>query len=152
MKKRSQGGHAAVEVALMAPWIFLLFVAVLDFGFYAYAGIATADAARVAALHTSAGAGSAADSQAACEYVLAELRNMPNLGSAACSCAGAGCIAGPATVSAIALDGVDSIAGQPPVPASQVTVTYTTPQLFPLPWMLGQMTFTRITQMRVREE
>ena len=152
MKRQNRGGHAAVEVALMAPWIFLLFVAVLDFGFYAYAGIATADAARVAALHTSAGAGSADDSQAACEYVLAELKNMPNLGSATCSCFGATCTAGPASVTALAVDGVDSIVGQPGIPASQVTVTYTTPQLFPLPWMLGQMTFTRTTQMRVKED
>ncbi len=152
MKRQNRRGHAAVEVALMAPWIFLLFAAVLDFGFYAYAGIATADAARVAALHTSSGAGSAGDSLAACGYVLAELKNMPNLGSAACSCAGATCTAGPATVTAAAVDGADSVMGEPGIPASQVTVTYTTPQLFPLPWMPGQMTFTRTTQMRVKED
>src|SRR6476646_3701085 len=53
MRRDCRSGHAVVETALMAPWLFLFFIAIFDFGFYAYAGIVTANAARVAALHTS---------------------------------------------------------------------------------------------------
>ena len=44
---RSESGNSVVEVALMAPWIFFLFVGVFDFGFYAYAGICMENAARI---------------------------------------------------------------------------------------------------------
>jgi Flp pilus assembly protein TadG len=47
-------GTAAVEVALLLPWIVVSFMAVLDFGFSAYALIATQNAARVAATWGSA--------------------------------------------------------------------------------------------------
>src|SRR5947207_14797502 len=46
-------GHAVIEVSLMAPWIFFLFMGTLDFGFYSYAIIATQNAARVAVMQTS---------------------------------------------------------------------------------------------------
>jgi Flp pilus assembly protein TadG len=45
----SERGTAAVEVALLLPWIVVSFMAVLDFGFSAYALIATQNAARIAA-------------------------------------------------------------------------------------------------------
>jgi hypothetical protein len=35
------------------------------------------------------------------------------------------------------------------MPASRVAVTYQTVQLFPLPYMMGRMTLTRIAEMRV---
>ncbi|HEY4086318.1 MAG TPA: TadE/TadG family type IV pilus assembly protein [Bryobacteraceae bacterium] len=50
----SERGTAAVEVALLLPWIVVSFMAVLDFGFSAYALIATQNAARVAATWGSA--------------------------------------------------------------------------------------------------
>ena len=56
-KKRlfgSERGTAAVEVALLLPWIVVSFIAVLDFGFSAYALIATQNAARIAATWGSA--------------------------------------------------------------------------------------------------
>lgn len=40
-------GHAVIEVALLSPWIFFLFVGTLDMGFYTHALIATQNAARV---------------------------------------------------------------------------------------------------------
>ena len=54
-KPRRERGSAMVEVALMAPWIFFLFVGVFDFGFYAYSMIALENAARSAAIQTAAG-------------------------------------------------------------------------------------------------
>src|SRR6185312_11190459 len=50
----SERGTAAVEVALLLPWIVVSFMAVLDFGFAAYALIATQNAARIAATWGSA--------------------------------------------------------------------------------------------------
>ena len=32
-RKKREAGNAMVEVALMAPWIFFLFVGIFDFGF-----------------------------------------------------------------------------------------------------------------------
>ena len=51
--RHRNGGNAVIEVALMAPWIFFLFVGVLDFGFYAYSFISVENAARAAVLLTS---------------------------------------------------------------------------------------------------
>ena len=47
-RKAPNSGHAVVEIALMSPWILLLFVLIFDFGFYSYAAISTANAARAA--------------------------------------------------------------------------------------------------------
>ncbi len=144
-----QRGNAAIEVALISPWIFLLFIGIFDFGFYSYAAICTANAARVAALYTSAGASSAADSGQACLLAIEEMRQLPNIKTAVgCPAAcdpGSPCIAGPMTVTAVSVDpGVDGS------PASQVTVQYQTVQLFPIPGLAGQMTLKRVVQMRVR--
>src|SRR5690242_11566024 len=86
MRRRNTSGHAVIETALMAPWIFLLFIAIFDFGFYAYAGITTANAARAAALYTSTSTGAATDTAGACQYVLDELRKLPNVGAGTVSC------------------------------------------------------------------
>jgi Flp pilus assembly protein TadG len=147
-KKRRESGHALVEIALLSPWIFLLFMAIFDFGFYSYAAIATANSARVAALYTAGSPSSANDSAAACARVLEEMRALPNVGAAtACGACmpGTECTAGPIQVTATLLDpGADG------APASRVTVVYQTINLFPLPWLPGQMTITRQTQMRIK--
>jgi Flp pilus assembly protein TadG len=75
----SERGSAAVEVALLLPWIVASFIAVLDFGFSAYALIATQNAARIAATW---GAASQANQTAlpavACgTYALPEFRYAP---------------------------------------------------------------------------
>ncbi len=148
-RSHTQRGNAAIEVALISPWIFLLFVGIFDFGFYSYAGICTANAARVAALYTSSGPSTAADSGQACLLALEELRQLPNVKTAVTCPAtcnpGSACTAGPMTVTAVSVDpGVDGS------PASQVTVTYDTVQLFPIPGLAGKMTLKRVVQMRVR--
>ena len=149
-----QAGHAAVEIALMAPWIFLIVMAVFDFGFYAYSIIAVANAARVGALHTSGAPASAGASDFACAYAVEELRMLPNVGpGTTCSCgggSGATCTAGPITVVARFLNGAGGVPfGADGEPASEVSVTYQSPQLFPLPWLMGRLTITRVVQVKV---
>ena len=140
-------GQAAIEVALMSPWILLLFIAIFDFGFYAYTLISVENAARVAVMHTSGDPQTGDDSSFACFYAVQELRMMLNVGNSVncavgCS-AGSSCIAGPITVQALNVTGPD---GQP---ASQVTVAYQGIQLFPLPWLMGRLNVTRVAQMRI---
>lgn len=130
-------GHAVVEVALMAPWIFLLFIGTLDFGFYAYSAISVENAARSAVLYTSSSnsMGVASDSAGACYYVLQELKNLPNVGNLTA------CNATPLQVTAAAT----TISGQP---ASQVTVTYRSIQMIPIPWIPGVYNITRVAVVR----
>jgi Flp pilus assembly protein TadG len=152
-RKSRPGGHAAVEVALMSPWIFLLFIAVVDFGFYAYALISVENAARVGAFYASSTPGSAQDSAGACQYVLDELRTMPNIGNSVTTCGGSSPVSVTATLAqgSACPEGIDTPPpGIPVAQCTQVAVTYTTLQMFPLPWLTGQMTVTRIVQARVR--
>lgn len=137
-----RNGHASVEIALMAPWIFLLFIAVFDFGFYAYAASCTQNAARVAALSTAADVSTASSQTIGCAQALAELRMLPNVAAlpANYSCSGP-----PLTVTVNSLADTENPSKQ----FSRVAVTYRTVQLFPLPYLMGQMTMTRIADMRV---
>ena len=123
----------------MAPWIILLFLGVFDFGFYAYAAISTEHAARVAALYTSSSVSNQSDTTGACYYALQALQDLPNVGSGVTTCT-----ALPVQVNAAAVTGPDG------APASQVSVTYQTVPLFPIPGLMGQMTITRTVQMKVQ--
>jgi Flp pilus assembly protein TadG len=137
--KRRSGGHAAVEVSLLAPWILFLFIGVLDLGFYSYALICTQSAARVAVVFTSVRSATAADSAAACQSALGEMSMMANVRSLST------CNSYPLIVTATAVTGVDG------APASEVAVTYQTDQLIPIPGLLaGRLTVTRRAQMRVQ--
>ena len=132
-------GHAMLEAALLLPWVLFLFVGAFDLGFYNYALISTQNAARVAAWYTSQTNGTAADATTACTYALAELSSMPNVGTSVTTCASS-----PVVVTASQVTGVDGAL------ASQVKVSYTSPQLIPLPGALpGQFTFNRTVQMRL---
>jgi Flp pilus assembly protein TadG len=131
-------GHAVLEVALLSPWIFFLFVGTLDMGFYTHALIATQNAARAAAAHTSRNAFTAADSAAACQYALAELKAMSNVRTLA------NCNSTPLIVTASAVTGVDGW------PASSVSVTYQSNRMIPIPGLVGQLNVTRIVQMMVK--
>lgn len=134
-------GHAVVEVVLMAPWIFFLFAGALDMGFYEHALIATQNAARVAAEFTSGASNTAANSTAACQYALDELKTMPNVRSLS------SCGASPLVVTASKVTGIDGFK------ASSVSVTYTSDRLIPIPGLLmGQLTVTRTVQMRLRNQ
>ncbi|HZT33586.1 MAG TPA: TadE family protein [Bryobacteraceae bacterium] len=129
-----------MEFALLAPWVFFLFAGALDLGFYSYAMIATESASRVAALYTSSSQTSAADATGACQYVLAELKALPNVRNVS------SCSALPVQVTVTAGAGADNSE------ASTVSVTYQTPLLIPIPGVARQVTITRATQMLVREQ
>jgi len=140
-----QRGQAAVEVALMLPWIVLIFAAVTDFGFFAYAFISVENAARSAALYTSTDPLLAANAGAACQYAQYEAAYLPGV-AASCTGAAAG------TMSVTATLGGTQTCPPPSGTAfcdSIVTVTYTTVQLFPLPFLPGQFTINRTAQMRI---
>ena len=142
MKQRIQQsgrrGHAALEVALLSPWIFFLFIGTLDMGFYTHALIATQNAARAAAAHTSRNSLTAADSGSACQYALDELKAMSNVRTLA------NCGSTPLIVTATAVTGVDGW------PASSVSVTYQTNRMVPIPGLVGQLNITRTVQMMVK--
>jgi Flp pilus assembly protein TadG len=139
---RRQGkrrGSALIEITLIAPWFLFLSVGTLDVGIYSYSLIALENAVRVSSMYTSKSPSLASDQAGACTKVLAEMTNLPNLvGVSTCS-------ADPLIVTASSVTGPD---GQP---ASKVAVTYQTLSLIPIPGlMLGQMTITRESKMRVK--
>ena len=138
-RRGSRRGTSAIEFALMMPWFAFLFVGAFDWGFFAHALISTQSAARVAALYTSKGASTAADQATACTLALEEL-------SAAANVPGSGtCTSFPVVVTAAQVTGADN------QPASEVTVTYQTLSLIPIPGLLSrQFTFSRTIQMRLR--
>jgi Flp pilus assembly protein TadG len=134
--KRRRRGNAMLELVLLGPWVFFLFIGALDWGFYAYALISLQAAVRSAALYTSSSAATAGDSTTACTLVLAEMASLPNVGAA--------CGANP-VVSAASITGPDGAI------ATQVSVTYTSLSLIPIPGMLTkQFTITRTVKMRLR--
>jgi Flp pilus assembly protein TadG len=143
-RKRKRGG-AMLEMALLAPWFFFLFIGALDWGFYAYSLISMQAAIRTAVLYTSTGTipatglSTAADTVGACQLVVQELQYLPNIGTASNDCS-----SNP-IVTATAVTGPDAAA------ASQVTVTYQTMSLIPIPGLLAkQFTITRSGKMRLR--
>jgi len=129
-------GSAILELALLGPWVVLLFIGIFDWGFYAVALISLQSAARSAALYTSGSSATASDSATACTLVLAEMSSLPNIGAT--------CATNP-LVTATAVSGPDS------AKASRISVTYTSVSLIPLPGMLEkQFTITRTSTMRLR--
>ena len=138
-RRARQGGHAILEVSMVAPWLLFLFSGVFDMGFYEYCLISTENAARVAAFHTSSFSAYAGDSDGACQYALAEMKMLSNVNSLTT------CNAEPLVVTATSVTGVDGNA------ASSVSVTYTTNQLIPIPGLTGKTTIRRIVQMRIKQ-
>jgi Flp pilus assembly protein TadG len=142
VRKNRRRGGSALEMALCMPWLVFLFVGAFDWGFYAHALISTESAARVAALATSARAGTAGDQTLACKYAYEELKIISNVASASPNCS-----ALPVIVTA-----TSSPTGGPDGQAvSTVTVTYQTQTLIPIPGVLkSQATFNRTVTMRLR--
>ena len=130
---KAQRGNSLIEFSFLMPWYFFLFVGVFDFGFYDYSLIALQDGLRVAAINAALNG-----SSSACTYVIAALKNLPNIPSSLSTCT-----ATPVVVSTTSGTGPDG--------ASETTVsaTYTTPQVIPIPGLLlGQYTITRTLEMR----
>lgn len=150
MIARNQKGNSIIEFSLLMPWFLFLFTGVFDFGYYSYALIAVENAARVAALHSSANSTTANDQAGACALAAQELAGLPNVGSAYSG----GCTANPVTVTSNYCDGstacygsTDSVDGGP---AAYVTVTYQMPPLFRIP-IPGVTSITRSAEMRLRD-
>lgn len=134
-------GNNIIEFSLLMPWYIFLFAGAFDYGFYAYSLIATEDAARVAALYCSTSSSTKTDATTACGYALGQLQGLANVTS--CSTAGAT----PLSVTASSVAAADGSGNSD----TSVTVTYTTPQLIPIPGMFpGKLTIARTVQMRVR--
>jgi Flp pilus assembly protein TadG len=135
-RKNGRSGSSIIEMVLISPWIFFLFIGALDWGFYSSALISVEAAAHSAALYTSTSAGTSADSSGARTIVVKELANVPNVTD------------DNPVVTATSLTGAASPDG---AAATQVSVQYTTISLIPIPGLLKQQfTFTRIVTMRVK--
>ena len=159
VKRRSESGGAIVEIALLSPWIFFLFVGVFDLGFYAYGAICTQNAARAGAVQTAAGPGAAYQSNTlACNAALNELNLMPNV-MGVTSCAALPVIVKqltlcfPNAVPGVTCTGPTNCAdcgGHPKSASSQVSVTYQSGRFIPIPGILtNQLTITRIAEARI---
>ena len=155
-------GHAVMEVALIAPWIFFLFVATLDFGFYSYWIQAVANASRAAAVAAHDGVPDPANyannsdpdafsnaldqrREIACRQVQNELRGV--MGFDAVS---GFCTAAPLTVNLQRLDSTTSPVSADGNPSVLVTVTWQTAPLIPVPGILNQFTLRRDTELRIQ--
>ncbi len=137
--KRRSRGTALVEFVLIFPMLIFLFFGTLNIGFFIYALISVQNAATMAALDTSFSTGTSGSTTTACADVLGELNMMPNVASL------------PATCNALPLQvTAQSVTGPDSKPASKVTVTYRTLQLIPIPGLTGQLTITRVVEMRAR--
>ena len=148
MRRRNQRGNAVVEVALMAPWIFFLFVGVFDMGFYCYAAICTQNAARAVAL-----ASAQSSTVTPCTVALGELTMLPNVKGVDCSALPVQVAVTALNGSACADNGVGSAVASAATPfCVQSAVTYQTIPLLPIPGVLmGRMTLTRTAEMRLLE-
>jgi len=170
-RKRGERGGSIVEIALLSPWIFFLFVGILDFGFYAYAGICTQNAARAVALSQ---AQTATATVSPCVAALGELTMLPNIGYAPASSLCNAVTGLPAVTSTVPVNvcvGIlnstaVSVCGlpaakcadcdyaytSPTTPAAtslEAVVTYQTIPLVPIPGILmGQMTLSRRAEER----
>lgn len=133
-----KSGHAVIELTLLTPWIFFLFMGAFDMGMFSYALISAQNAARAGATYTSRHSSTADDSAGACYYALQELKGLSNVRNLS------KCDAAPLHVTASAINGADG------TPASEVSVKYQTDKLIPIPGLSGQFTFTRTVKMKVK--
>lgn len=127
-----------MEMALLSPWIFFMFIGLFDWGFYAYSLITLETATRSAAVWNSSHA-TPNDSATACTIVTNEMQTLINMaGVTTCGTGSA------VSVTSQQVTGPDSEA------ATQVAVTYTTPSLIPIPGILAkQVTITRVVTMKI---
>jgi hypothetical protein len=127
-----------MELALFSPWIIFLFVGTLDWGFYAYSLITLETATRSAASY-NANHASPNDAFGACKIVTYEMQSLININGGS-TCGGTSAV----SVSASQVTGPDN------ENAAQVAVTYTTPQMIPIPGLLArQFTITRVVTMKL---
>jgi len=137
-RSRKTLGAAMMELALFSPWFIFLFVGTLDWGFYAYSLITLETATRSAASWNSNHA-TPTDTTTACKIVTSEMQTLVNMAGTT-TCGGTSAV----SLTATQVVGPDTDA------AAQVAVTYTTPQLIPIPGLLArQFTITRVVTMKL---
>jgi Flp pilus assembly protein TadG len=135
---RRRSGNSIIELTFMMPWLLFLFVGVFDFGFYAYALIATQNAARAVAIHNSISKTAATDKDGSgCQIAIFELK------TAAYGRAINGCGGNPLQVTSTLMQ--DSNGND----MANVVVEYWTPSLFPMPGLKYFPSITRTAQMMV---
>ncbi len=157
--KDGRKGSAIVEAALMAPWIFLLFIGILDSGFYFHAAMATQNAARAVAIQTAGGA--ATNACQAAKNEMGILTNVVNMGACAASQGGVSNTAPIWVCTGILTNTSASVCGQPAAICAdcglnssatsiEAVVTYLSVPLVPIPGILPvQLQLTRIAEARV---
>jgi Flp pilus assembly protein TadG len=146
-RRMSQRGGSALEMALMLPWYLFFFVGAYDWGYYAHALISTESATRIAAQYTSQSSSKASDQATACILANEELRISPNVSSTGTPT----CTSSPVIVTAVQAGTGQTTSSADNLAASQVTVTYTTIGLIPIPGLLkSSTTIYRVVQMRLR--
>jgi Flp pilus assembly protein TadG len=155
--RNREDGSAIVETALLVPWLFFLFIGVLDLGFYAYAAICTQNAARAAAVQGAEELDSTPTSPvsgAVCDAALGELNRLPNWAAMACPAPTSVDSTHPFAITAQQLTNVSSpvcadCGATPTAKSYRAAVTYQSVQLIPLPGLLmGRMTLTRTGEVR----
>ena len=150
-RRRSESGQAVVEMALLAPWIFFLFIGVFDLGFYLFAASSTQSAARIAAIQTASNPGLSTSllQTMACNAAMLELIRVPNTHTIS------GCSAAPLTVTQQTLTNATTpacadCAVDTTAVSSLVTVTYQSGLFVPIPGLLTtQLNLTRTSETRM---
>jgi Flp pilus assembly protein TadG len=128
-----------LEMALLSPWVFFLFIGALDWGFYGYALISVQAAARSAVLYTSTNSATATNLDNACTIIRGELRGLPNIGTSVTDC------------TSNPLVTVDTTTGPDAALAARVSIRYQSISLIPLPGLLvKQFTMNKVVTMRIR--
>jgi Flp pilus assembly protein TadG len=146
-KNTGERGQAVIEVALMAPWIFFLFVGIVDFGFYSYAAICTQNAARAVAL---TGADTVTAGVTPCSAALGELRMLPNVGyNPTLTCGALPVVVTVTTLTNATTPACADCSLNAAATSVQASVQYQSVPLFVIPGiMTGRLTMTRIAEMR----
>jgi Flp pilus assembly protein TadG len=143
LSRKRRFGQAVIEVTLLVPWIVFSFVAAFNFGIFAYALISTENAARSGALYASQSLAVAQGGSVAtqvCTYALGELGDAPGMSGVA------NCASAPLTVTV-----TPKTPGAGNMNTVQVSVTYKTMQLIPLPGLMaGSLSITRTVEMPIR--
>jgi Flp pilus assembly protein TadG len=153
-----QGGNALVEFAVVAPFLILLTVGVLDLGRYAYFSIQVANAARAGAAYGSQNLVTAKNTTGMAAAVAADVSPNP-IGTITASPAPTylyGCwdtssasLASPFPAATTAANGC-SVSTQTPVPYVQVSATGQLKALINVPYLPSTITVTSTSVMRVQ--
>src|SRR5437868_1894819 len=129
---KSTRGAAMMELALLSPWIIFLFIGALDWGVYSYSLITLETATRAAATYAASSSSYYLNTTTICGILTSELSSLGNMNNVT-TCTGGS----PVSFTSTSITGPDNNG------AIQVSVTYATPPLIPIPALLAkQFTIT----------